>query len=89
MRLITRLKHKLDKLTQKPITTPSIIEYLRPESFDASIQGVQNLCGVSTERSLNGVTMLQKPEMAKKMCHLLMKLAVRTQDKTMRDEAEE
>ena len=33
--------------------------------------------------------MLQKPEMAKKMCHLLMKLAVRTQDKTMRDEAEE
>jgi len=73
MRLLARIKVKL--LQDKPVGDgPELASYLRPENFNSVVHAVKQVVGVSEERSLNGVIMFNKPEVAKKTGHVLKKL---------------
>jgi hypothetical protein len=49
--------------------------FLAPDKFDALVEAVRRTVGVSDERSLNGVIMFSKPELAKKTGQLISKFA--------------
>lgn len=78
MRLLERIKQEVvsldksdkDKREDKKSDLASV---LVPEKFDLFVQAVRILSGISDERSLNGVIMFEKPQLAKKTGQILKK----------------
>lgn len=73
MRLLERIKRAARSLTK--IDGSELSDYLAPDKFDAVVEAVRTTVGVSDERSLNGVIMFAKPELAKKTGQLIRKFA--------------
>lgn len=68
--------------------------YIKPENYDMFLESTKDLVGVCDERSLNGVKMFKKPEMGKKIGHLIKRMAnfkigkaIRERDTISRQEA--
>ena len=66
MRLLERIKQEVVSLG-KSDKKSDLATLLLPEKFDLFVQAVRLLSGISDERSLNGVIMFEKPELAKKL----------------------
>lgn len=64
MRFLERIKRAVKSLTKADASELS--KYLSPDKFDNVVEAVRTTVGVSDERSLNGVIMFTKPELAKK-----------------------
>jgi len=73
IRLLERIKRAARSLTKSDGS--EISDYLAPDKFDAVVEAVRTLVGVSDERRLNGVIMFDKPELAKKTGQLIRKFA--------------
>ena len=73
MRVLERIKRELRSLIKGDSTELS--QYLSPDKFDALVEAVRKVVGVSEERSLNGVIMFTKPELAKKTGQMIFKFA--------------
>ena len=72
MRLLERIKQEVVSLGKSDKKT-DLATLLLPEKFDLFVQAVRLLSGISNERSLNGVIMFEKPELAKKTGQILKK----------------
>lgn len=92
LRLLARLKRKLrDRNASHGLDMSS---YIKPENYDMFLESTKDLVGVCDERSLNGVKMFKKPEMGKKIGHLIKRMAnfkigkaIRERDTISRQEA--
>ena len=72
MRLLERIKQEVVSLDKSDKKSDLAI-LLVPEKFDLFVQAVRILSGISDERSLNGVIMFEKPQLAKKKTGQILK----------------
>lgn len=77
MRLLERIKQTILDLSpdNSQTTATAMVTLLSPEKFDLFVQAVRMLVGVSQERSLNGVIMFQKPQLARKTGQIIRKFS--------------
>lgn len=73
LRNLSRLKLCIRKVAKMP--EANISDCLSPKLYDKCIDATKSLCGISKELNLNGAIMLDKPSLAKKLGHLLTKVA--------------
>ena len=95
MRLMSRLKMEIVKSVM-PAQNDSLSDYIKPQNFNKILEATRVLCGKSDEKTLNGVNKIDKPEVAKKIGHMLKKVSalkigasIRERDSTMRKDAED
>lgn len=72
MRLLERVKQEVVSLGEKK---SDLALLLLPEKYELFVQAVRNLSGISNERSLNGVIMFEKPQLARKTGQILREFA--------------
>ena len=75
MRLLERVKGEVKNLCEYDSSVESLESLLIPDRFPFFIQAVRVVVGISEERSLNGVLMFDKPELAKKVGQMIRKFA--------------
>ena len=73
MRLLERVKGEVKSLCDSSLE--SLESFLTPDQFPLFIQAVRAVVGISEDRSLNGVMMFDKPELAKKVGQMIRKFA--------------
>ncbi|XP_063400627.1 uncharacterized protein LOC134685111 isoform X2 [Mytilus trossulus] len=76
LRLLARIKTEV--LLLKPVGDTAgddLVNFLRPENFNLFVAAVKTIVKVSEEKTLNGVDMFMKPELAKKAGQIIRKLS--------------
>jgi len=100
MRLLARLKIDLNKANLPEVSLGGrhidLDHYIRPDCFNQMYQSIQAVSGVTDERTVNGVKMLDKPGLALKLVGLVKKVAtmkigrsIKIGDKEARTHAED
>ncbi|XP_060587044.1 uncharacterized protein LOC132742612 isoform X2 [Ruditapes philippinarum] len=74
MRLLERIKTVVKSLHESD-SSFDMESLLTPDRFPSFIQAVRTVVGISEERSLNGVMMFDKPELARKVGQMIRKFA--------------
>lgn len=74
MRLLERIKAVVKSVCQSD-SSSNLEELITPDKFPFFVQAVRTVVGVSAERSLNGVIMFNKPELARKIGQMIRKFA--------------
>ncbi|KAJ8300368.1 hypothetical protein KUTeg_021887 [Tegillarca granosa] len=74
MRLLQRIKDIVLSL-DKSVTTSNLMSLLAPDRFEFFVETVKVLVGIRKEKSLNGVVMFGKPQLAKKTGQIIRKFA--------------
>ncbi|KAJ8321044.1 hypothetical protein KUTeg_002631 [Tegillarca granosa] len=74
MRLLQRIKDIVLSL-DKSVTTSNLMSLLAPDRFEFFVEAVKVLVGIRKEKSLNGVVMFGKPQLAKKTGQIIRKFA--------------
>ncbi|KAL4223320.1 hypothetical protein ACF0H5_016791 [Mactra antiquata] len=71
MRILERVKEEVMRLCQSDCSVTSLESLLTPDRFPSFVLAVRAVVGIAEERSLNGVIMFDKPELARKVGQML------------------